>query len=50
MIRESISSMQNWIDSKKDLPAFSDVIYPMAQKIEADKDLLRSRSKPRIVD
>ena len=44
MIRSDILSMQNWIDSKKDLSGFSDMIYPMMQQIEKDKALLNSRT------
>jgi len=44
MIRQDILAMQNWINSKKDLSGFSDMIYPMMQQIEKDKALLSSRT------
>ena len=49
-LRESIQSVQHWIDTHKDLPAFADMIYPMTQDIEKTKALLRSRTKPRSVE
>jgi hypothetical protein len=50
MIREDMLSMQKWIDSKKDLPGFYDMIYPMMQQIEKDKAILNSRTALRGLD
>lgn len=44
MIRQDILAMQNWINSRKDFPGFSDMMYPMMQQIEKDKALLSSRT------
>jgi hypothetical protein len=44
MIRQDILDTQNWINDKKDLPGFSDMLHQQLLQIERDKALLRSRT------